>query len=62
VDFITEITKKNIDNYLNEYSVIVCMIRNSRLKAKQIAILEMLFAQIDNEIILIKKGPLGDIK
>jgi len=60
--FIAEITKSNIDEYLRDYSVVVCKIRNSRLKAKQIAILEMIFAQIDNEILLIKNAPLGDIK
>jgi len=60
--FLAEVTKSNIDEYLCNYNIIVCKIRNSRLKAKQIAILEMIFAQIDNEILLIKNGPLGDIK
>jgi hypothetical protein len=59
---IIEVTKLNIDYYLNEYTIIVCKIRNSRLKAKQLAILEMVFAQFDHEIVAIKNGPLGDIK
>jgi hypothetical protein len=62
MNFIIEVTKLNIDKYLNEYSLIVCKIRNSRLKAKQLAILEMIFAQFDNEIVAIKNGPLGDVK
>lgn len=62
MNFIAEVTKSNIDDYLNKHDIIVCKIRNSRLKAKQIAILEMLFAQLDNEILVIKNGPLGDVK
>jgi len=59
---IAEVTKSNIDAYLRGYRVIVCRIRNSRLKAKQLALLEMFFAQYDNEVLAIKNGPLGDIK
>ena len=59
---ITEVTKSNIDAYLHDYHVIACRIRNSRLKAKQLAILEMFFAQYDNGVLAIKNGPLGDIK
>jgi hypothetical protein len=62
MNFFVEVMKSNIDDYLYDYNIIVCQIRNSRLKAKQIAILEMIFAQIDNEILMIKNGPLGDIK
>jgi len=59
---IAEVTKSNVDGYLRDYRVIACRIRNSRLKAKRLAILEMLFAQSDNGILAIKNGPLGDIK
>jgi len=59
---IAEATKSNIDDYLRDYHVIACRIRNSRLKAKQLAILEMFFAQYDNGVLAIKNGPLGDIK
>jgi hypothetical protein len=62
MNYFAEVTKSNIDDYLYKYALIVCKIRNSRLKAKQIAILEILFTQIDNEILVIKNGPLGDIK
>jgi hypothetical protein len=62
MNFFIEVTKSDIDDYLYKYDIIVCKIKNSRLKAKQIAILEMIFAQIDNEILMIKNGPLGDIK
>jgi len=60
--FFADVTKTNIDDYLYEYEVVLCKLRNSRLKAKQIAILEMLFLQFDNEILFIKNGPMGDIK
>jgi len=62
MDFYTEITKTNIDDYLYEYKVVLCKIRSSRIKAKQIAVLEMILLQFDNEILFIKNGPLGDIK
>jgi hypothetical protein len=62
MNFFAEVTKSNIDDYLYKYALIVCKIRTSRLKAKQIAILEIFFAQFDNEILVIKNGPLGDIK
>jgi len=62
MNFYADVTKLNIDDYLYEYEVILCKIRNSRIKAKQIAILEMIFLQFDNEILFIKNGPLGDIK
>jgi len=57
-----EINKTNIDEYLRDYQLIICKIRNSRLKAKQIAMLEMIFAQYENKITAVKNGPLGDIK
>jgi hypothetical protein len=60
--YFTEITRSNIDEYLNKYELIICKIRNSRIKAKQIAILEIVFSQINNEILFIKNGPLGDIR
>jgi hypothetical protein len=62
MNFFVEVLKSDIDDYLYKYDIIVCKIRNSRLKAKQIAIIEIIFAQIDNEILMIKNGPLGDIK
>ncbi|MDR1869888.1 MAG: hypothetical protein LBQ82_07875 [Treponema sp.] len=62
MNYFAEVTKSNIDEYLREYSIIACRIRNSRIKSKQIAILEMIFAQFDNEILAVKNGPLGDIK
>jgi len=62
MNFYADVTKLNIDDYLYEYEVVLCKIRNSRIKAKQVAILEMIFLQFDNEILFIKNGPLGDIK
>ena len=62
MELLIEIDKLNIDDYLRKYCLIVCRIRNSRVKAKQVALLEIITAQFDNEIIGIKNGPLGDIK
>ena len=62
MDFYADITKSNIDDYLYEYEVILCKIRSSRTGAKQIAVLEMILLEFDNEILFIKNGPLGDIK
>jgi len=59
---IVEIEKSGINATLCKNRIIVCKIRNSRLKAKQTAILEMLFTQYDNEIQYIKNGPLGDVQ
>jgi hypothetical protein len=61
MELLIDINKSNIDEYLQKYCLIICKIRNSRIKAKQIALLEMIFAQYDNEITGIKNGPLGDI-
>jgi len=61
-DCFAEVTSSDIDGYLDKYYVIVCKLRNSRVKAKQAAVLEMIFSQFDNEILAIINGPLGDIK
>jgi len=61
MDFYADITKSNIDDYLYEYEVIVCKMRSSRAKAKQLAVLEMILLQY-NGILFVKNGPLGDIK
>jgi len=62
MDYLVEVTKSDINGYLDKHYVIACRIRNSRIKAKQAAILETIFAQFDNEILAIVNGPLGDIK
>jgi len=62
MELFADINKSNMDDYLQEYYLIICKIRNSRIKAKQLALLEMIFAQYGNEVIGIKNGPLGDIK
>jgi hypothetical protein len=62
MNFYADITKSNIDDYLYKYEVILCKIRSSRIKAKQIAVLEMILLGFDNEILFNKNGPLGDVK
>jgi len=61
-DFFIEVTKNNIDNLLSQYNVIACKLRNSRIKVKQTAVLEIIFSQYENNILFILNGPLGDIK
>jgi hypothetical protein len=60
--FFTEVSKSNIEDSLKESNIVVCKIKNSRLKAKQLAILEMACLQMDNDVFFVKNGPLGDIK
>ncbi|MDR0502854.1 MAG: hypothetical protein LBH16_05975 [Treponema sp.] len=62
MNFHADVTKSNIEDYLRDYGIIICRIRNSRIKAKQTAVLEMIFANFDNEILAVFNGPLGDIK
>jgi len=57
-----EVTKTNIDFLLSRYKVVACKIRNSRIKVKQTAVLEMIFSQYEKKILFILNGPLGDIK
>ena len=62
MNFFAEVTKNNIDDFLYKYDIIICKLRSSRIKAKHVAILEILFTQLENEILAIRNGPLGDIK
>ena len=52
----------NIDGFLNKYNVMTCKLRNSRIKSKQLGIMEMLLSNYDLDIIFIKNGPLSDVK
>ena len=52
----------NIDGFLSKYNVITCKLRNSRIKSKQLGIMEMLLSNYDLDIIFIKNGPLSDVK
>ncbi len=51
-----------IDEYLKNYHVLVCSLRNSRIKAKKIAIMEMFNSLFPLKGIFISNGPLGDVK
>lgn len=44
----------NIDGFLSKYNVITCKLRNSRIKSKQLGIMEMLLSNYDLDIIFIK--------
>jgi len=56
------VTAQNIDKYLKKYFVLVCSLRNSRIKAKKIAIMEALCCLYPLQGIFIVNGPLGDVK
>jgi hypothetical protein len=56
------VTTENIDEYLEKYDVIACSLRNSRIKAKQLAIMEVLCCTYPLKSILIMNGPLSNIK
>ncbi|HZJ58341.1 MAG TPA: hypothetical protein VFD89_08940 [Clostridia bacterium] len=54
------ITKRNIDEYLLKYNIIACRLRNSRLKAKRVAIMELFMALLPLESVFLVNGPLSD--
>ena len=57
-----EIHRKNIKELVLNNNVICCRLRNSRIKSKQLAIMEMLLMNYDLGLRFIKNGPLGDVK
>lgn len=57
-----EIDGKNIRDYLEKYNVLGCKLRNSRIKSKQLGIMEILLSNYDLNVLFIKNGPLGDVK
>ena len=57
-----EITKQNQNEYIDQYDILICLLRSSRNKAKQLAILEMSIALSAMGGVFIKNGPLGDVK
>ncbi len=57
-----EVEKKNLKELLKDYNVMCCKIRNSRIKSKQLAILEMIMLNYEKDVCFIKNPPLGDVK
>lgn len=57
-----EIDGKNIKELISNNNVVCCRLRNSRIKSKQLAIMEMLLMNYDLGLRFIKNGPLGDVK
>jgi len=62
MDRYIRVTAQNMDEYLEKYFVLLCSIRNSRIKAKKIAIMELLCCLYPLQGIFITNGPLGDMK
>ncbi len=56
------ITKQNLHLYADKYDVLICQMRTSRNKAKQLAVLEMSTVLSEADGIFIQNGPLGDVK
>lgn len=57
-----KISKLNADEYINNYDILVCLLRPSRNKAIQLAILEMSIVLSVFDGIFIFNGPLGDVR
>jgi len=57
-----QINKPDVDGNLEKYYILICRLRNSRLKAKQIAIMELYLALLPTNGVFLVNGPLGDIK
>lgn len=57
-----KVDKENIKKMINENVILVFAIKKSRLKAKQLAILEVACLLEDYGITFIRNGPLGDVK
>ena len=57
-----EVDGINLKKYVSEYNVICCKLRNSRIKSKQLGIMEFLMLMYDLDAKFIKNGPLGDVK
>lgn len=62
MDRFIEIDGESLKNYVLDYNVICCKLRNSRVKSKQLGIMEFLMSMYDLDVLFIKNGPLGDIK
>lgn len=57
-----KVSKRDIDEYIEKYDLLVCRLRTSRNKAKQLAILEMSSCLMPVEGVFVFNGPLGDVK
>ena len=57
-----KISKNNAAEYMDKYAIIVCRLRNSRIKSKQVAIMEMAVLLYDLEGIFLVNGPLSEVK
>lgn len=56
------VTKNNINEIVDNYYLYLFKIRNSRIKAKSLAIMEAFSLLIDLECLVVKSTPMGDIK
>lgn len=62
MDRFIEADEKNVESVILKYNVLCCKLRNSRIKSKQLGIMEMLMLNYDLNVLFIKNGPLGDVK
>lgn len=62
MEYCASVTGDNIEQYLNRYEVLVCSLRPSRIKAKQLAVVELFFVLARFGGIFIVNGPLGNVK
>lgn len=62
MEYCVSVTGDNIKQYLNQYDVLVCSLRSSRIKAKQLAVVELFFVLARFGGVFIINGPLSDVK
>jgi hypothetical protein len=57
-----QMEKNELGGYLAEYQIIACRVRNSRLGAKRVAVMELFMALLPVGGIFLTNGPLYDVK
>ena len=61
-NYIVSVDPKNVSEYIKDKKILIAIQRKSRIKCKQLAILELLQLLVDFEPQFINNGPLGDVK
>lgn len=59
---VVKVDKNNIDYYIANKKILIARLRNSRIKCKQMAILELFQLLVEFDPVFPRNGPLGDIK
>jgi hypothetical protein len=57
-----KVTNQKLNNYLRDNDVYLCLLRKSRIRAKHLAIMEIMNSLKDLKLKFISNNPLGDVK